>query len=89
MESIYCLYMISEGRRKEQLLTFRVAHDLHAWLKDYAERKHSNMSAVITALLVELKERDETSRIELRITESKTRSGGVRRHGTQRKMGRR
>ncbi len=81
--------MALDRQRKEILLTFRVAHDLHVWLKDYAERKHSNMSAVITALLVELKERDETSRIELRVEENKTHSGGVRRHGTQRKMGRR
>jgi len=44
---------------KHKVLPLRVDDELHAWLKEYARRKHSKMAAVITRLLVEHKENDE------------------------------
>jgi hypothetical protein len=44
---------------KHKVLPLRVDDELYTWLKEYAQRKHSKMAAVITRLLVEHKENDE------------------------------
>ena len=44
---------------KQRVLPLRVDDELYAWLKDYAERKHSKMAGIITRLLVDQKEKDE------------------------------
>jgi len=46
---------------KEKTVPIRFNKELYGWLKDYAQRKHSNMSAVITRLLVTEKETDEVN----------------------------
>ena len=44
---------------KEKVVPIRVDNELYEWLKEYARRKHSSMTAVITRLLVDHKEDDE------------------------------
>jgi hypothetical protein len=44
---------------KEKVVPIRVDNELYEWLKEYAHRKHSSMTAVITRLLVDHKEDDE------------------------------
>lgn len=44
---------------KDRTVPIRFNSELYEWLKDYAQRKHSNMSAVVTRLLVTEKETDE------------------------------
>lgn len=49
---------------KHKVLPVRVDDELYDWLKDYARRKHSNMTAVITGLLVDHKDNDEMQQTE-------------------------
>lgn len=49
---------------KQKVLPIRVDDELYEWLKDYARRKHSNMAAVITRLLVDQKETDESDQTQ-------------------------
>jgi len=44
---------------KDKTLPIRFHGELYEWLKDYSRRKHSNMAAVITGLLVQHKETEE------------------------------
>jgi hypothetical protein len=51
---------------KQKVLPLRFHDELYTWLKEYAQRKHSNMAAVITRLLVDHKEKDEVDQTERR-----------------------
>ena len=59
---------------KDKVLPIRVDDELYEWLKDYARRKHSNMAAVITRLLVDHKENDDLNQVVTRPNQRRTRT---------------
>jgi len=59
---------------KQKVLPIRVDDELYEWLKDYARRKHSNMAAVITRLLVDHKEDDDLNQTQVRRIQLPTRT---------------
>jgi hypothetical protein len=58
---------------KEKVVPIRVDNELYEWLKDYARRKHSSMTAIITRLLVDHKEDDEFRRAPQTTRETRNR----------------
>ncbi len=49
----------SEQTQKSPNFVVRIHNDLHGWLKDYAKRNNTTMSAVIKDYLYTLRQRDE------------------------------
>ena len=50
---------MTKKRRDYPKLNLRISNEMHAWLRDYAERQGKGMSAIIKEYLEELWHKDE------------------------------